>query len=96
MIDGLHPDQIGLSSGNLNAPPNLDTLVTFHGSFPALAGVSLVFDAATGVQLEDPTDLFAVQRMTFPYNVTFTEAAGALPAFGGVTARPATRITSSG
>jgi hypothetical protein len=88
VIDGLHPDQIGLGSGNLNAPPNLDTLVTFHGSFPALAGASLVFDATTGVQLEDPTDFFAVQRMTFPYNVTFTEADGALPAFGGVTSPP--------
>jgi hypothetical protein len=88
VIDGLHPDQIGLNSGNLTAPPNLATLITFDGSFPALPDVSLVFDAATGVQLEDPTDFFAVQRMTFPYNVTFTEADGALPAFSGITNPP--------
>lgn len=87
-IDGLHPDQVGLNSGNLTNPPGLAALITFHDSFPALPGVSLAFDATAGVLLEDPTDFFAVQRMTFPFNVIFAEANGTLPAFSAVSNPP--------
>ena len=80
--DGFFPAQFGLNAGNLSNPPG--TWLTFTGTFTGLAasGVTLVFDASTGVQLEDPTNPYLVQRITFPYNVQFTS----LQAFSDITA----------
>ena len=83
-VDGFFPAIFGLSSTNLSNPPGLTTWLTFGGTFTGLfaSGVTLVFDASTGVQLEDATDLFLVQRITFPFNIQFTS----LQAFNGVPA----------
>ncbi len=82
-VDGFFPAQFGLSGSNLSNPPMLTTWLTFSGSFTGLAasGVSLVFDTSTGVQLENPADLYLVQRITFPFNVQFETVGGQLEAF---------------
>jgi hypothetical protein len=81
VLEGFTGDELGLNSGNLNSPPNV---LTFSGSFPGLSGVTLPFDVATGVQMEDSTNFQTIQRITFPFNIRFTN----LNAFIGIPANP--------
>jgi hypothetical protein len=89
-VDGFFPAQFGLTAANLSNPPNLSTWLTFAGSFTGLvpSGVSLAFDTTTGVLLEDATNLYLIQRITFPFNVQFETVNGQLHAFNGVPASP--------
>ncbi len=77
VVDGYTPDELGLNAGNLNSPPNLPK---FSGSFSGLGDPALGFDGATGVQLDQPGKWWNIQRITFPYNITFTT----LNAFSGL------------
>lgn len=81
VLDGFVPDELGLNSGNLTSPP---VVWSFGGTFPGLSGVKLEFDSSIGVQLEDPTTFFTIQRVTYPFNIKFTT----LDAFSGVPASP--------
>ncbi len=77
-VDGYTPDELGLNTGNLSSPPNVPT---FSGSFTGFGGdPSILFDSATGVQLSDPSKLFNIQRITFPFNIKFNS----LNAFAGL------------
>jgi subtilase family serine protease len=75
VVDGFTPDELGLNQANLNAPPNLPA---FSGSFWTLAmpgatnGVQIAFDSQTGVLLEQSGNYQTIQRITFPFNVTFS------------------------
>jgi hypothetical protein len=77
VVDGYTPDELGLKAGNLNSPPNLPA---FSGSFSGLGDPALGFDGATGVQLDQPGKWWNIQRITFPYNITFST----LNAFSGL------------
>jgi hypothetical protein len=90
VVNGYTPAQLGLTSSNLNNPPNLSSLITFNGTFPGLStqGVTIAFDGTTGVQLEDTTNLTGIQTITFPFNVQFQTVSGSLVAFNGVPANP--------
>jgi hypothetical protein len=82
VLDGFVPDELGLTSGNLNNPP---TFWSFGGSFAALGGdVSIDIDHSTGVQLEDPTNFQTIQRITVPITITFTS----LNPFSGIATNP--------
>lgn len=82
VLYGFSPDELQLNSGNLNSPPNVPT---FTGSpFAGLSGVKISFDATTGVQLEDVTQIQMIQNIVFPFNITFTGTG----AFSGVPASP--------
>ena len=69
VVDGYTPDELGLTASNLSSPPNLPV---FTGSFSTLADPSISFDTTTGVQLDQPSLLYNIQRITFPYNIKFT------------------------
>ena len=85
IADGFIPQQLGLNSGNLSSPP-LSQILAFAGTFAALSaqGVALNFDAATGVQLQNPAEFTGPQRITFPFNIVFTST----QAFAGIPATP--------
>jgi hypothetical protein len=83
LVDGFTPDELGLNSGNLTSPPNLPT---FTGSFSTLGDPQISFDTTTGVQLAEPGNWWNIQRITFPFNVTFSSTT----AFAGLSsANPA-------
>jgi hypothetical protein len=69
VVDGYTPDELGLTSANLSSPPNLPT---FTGTFSTLGDPAISFDKTTGVQLDQPSLLYNIQRITFPYNITFS------------------------
>jgi len=70
VVDGYTPDELGLNSGNLSSPPNVPT---FSGSFTGFGGdPKIEFDSSTGVQLQDPSKLWNIQRITFPFNIRFS------------------------
>jgi len=77
VVDGYTPDELGLNSGNLTSPPNLPT---FSGSFHGLGDPAIGFDGSTGVQLDQPGKWWNIQRITFPFNITFST----LNAFNGL------------
>jgi hypothetical protein len=92
VVDGCTPDQLGLTVDNLHSPspPNLPT---FAGSFAALAeqkppDPAITFDSKAGVQLEEPGQLRSIQRITFPYTITFPD----LNAFAGLSKTNTSRI----
>ena len=69
VVDGYTPDELGLNSGNLTIPPNLPG---FTGSFTGLGDPAISFDKTTGVQLDQPGAWWNIQRITFPFNITFS------------------------
>jgi hypothetical protein len=69
VVEGYTPTELGLTATNLDTPPNFPV---FSGSFSTLGDPAIAFDATTGVQLEDSSELDSVQRITYPYNVTFS------------------------
>ena len=79
VVEGFTPDELGLNAGNLNAPPNIPT---FAGTFAALMDPAMALDAVTGVQLEQPGKFWNIQRITFPFNITFSS----VNAFAGLSA----------
>jgi len=81
VVYGFSPDELQLNSGNLANPPNPPT---FSGGFAGLSQMQISFDSATGVQLEDVTQLEMIQNIVFPYNISFT----GVNAFGNVPANP--------
>jgi hypothetical protein len=83
VLDGYTPDELGLTASNLDSPP---TFWSFGGTFPALSasGVTIALDTTTGVQLEDASNLQVIQRITAPFNITFTGTG----AFSGIPANP--------
>jgi hypothetical protein len=90
VVDGLAPAQLGLTTAILPNPP-LSLLPTLGGSLFDNSGVTLAFDSSSttgGVQLEVPTNLNAVQRITFPFNMVFSipTESQTLQAFNGLNA----------
>lgn len=77
VVDGYTPDELGLTSGNLKSPPNLPT---FAESFAGLGDPSIDFDNSTGVQLEESSKFWNIQRITFPFNIKFSSVS----AFAGL------------
>ncbi len=77
VVEGYTPTELGLTTTNLDAPPNFPA---FSGSFHALGDPAIAFDQLTGVQLEDSSELDSVQRITYPYNITFSS----INAFSGL------------
>jgi hypothetical protein len=70
VVDGYTPDELGLNASNLTSPPNLPS---FSGSFTGFGGdPKIEFDNSSGVQLQDPSKLWSIQRITFPFNIKFS------------------------
>ncbi len=77
VVDGLSPAQLNLATlPQLRLPPPA-ALPGLTGSVFNNAGVTTTFDSNTGIQLENPSNFSAVQRMTFPFNIVFSIPAGA-------------------
>ncbi len=85
VVAGFTPDELGLTASNLTSPPNLPT---FTGSFAALGDPAISFDAAGGVQLEEPGKFWNIQRVTFPFTITFHS----VNAFAGLSATDTSRL----
>lgn len=84
VLDGYTPDEFGLTAANLTSPP---TFWSFGGQFATLVSsgaVTIALDTATGVQVEDASNLQMIQRVTVPFNITFNGTA----AFNGIPANP--------
>ena len=76
VLEGFTPNVLGISAGNANGTVS----PTLSGAFLALLGASNIVQAGPPV-LESPGNYFNVQRIRYPYNITFP-ASVPFPAMG--------------
>ncbi|MFX1256417.1 MAG: protein-glutamine glutaminase family protein [Promethearchaeota archaeon] len=66
IVDGFTPNELGITSATMTATPNINITPSVSGM--SVEAISLVF--------EDPSRLFRPQRLTWVYNIKFTDTSG--------------------